>query len=258
MLPESTMRALLLSDIHLRDVTSAKAQVLCRFLLEVGTQCDAIYILGDLFDVWPQTNAHLLYTFRPLIHVFRRLREAKVRIVLFEGNHDFQFGDFFRKTLDIEVITDSLCEEWQERSVYLTHGDLANDRDYGYRALRGLLRSRPLQSLLRVLPSNFVYELGGRFSRLSRRLQKKRNPASLVARDEAVRQRYRRHAMKLFAQGYHLVIMGHTHIVDDFTAKVGPRQCRYLNTGDWVRNFSYWMYDQGHFTCHTHQIIEEA
>ena len=48
--------------------------------------------------------------------------------------------------------------------------------------------------------------------------------------------------------------MGHTHIPDDYSVEVDGRQCRYINTGDWVRHFTYLEFDGSQFYTRTHPV----
>ena len=86
------MTAIFLSDVHLRDSVGVKSKLVIRFLQEVASTFEHIYILGDLFDIWPGTNAHLVQTFRPVIQVLKGLVEDGHQIHYIEGNHDFRLG----------------------------------------------------------------------------------------------------------------------------------------------------------------------
>ena len=41
-----------ISDLHLQDRSPALTNALVRFLAEQSGSCGALYILGDLFEVW--------------------------------------------------------------------------------------------------------------------------------------------------------------------------------------------------------------
>ena len=46
------MRTLFISDLHLSQERPAITALFQRFLQEQASQADALYILGDLFEVW--------------------------------------------------------------------------------------------------------------------------------------------------------------------------------------------------------------
>jgi UDP-2,3-diacylglucosamine hydrolase len=243
------MNAIFLSDVHLRDGGSVKSKLVIRFLQEVASRFENIYILGDLFDVWPGTSAYLVRTYRPVIQTLKHLVDDGHAVHYVEGNHDFKLGEFFSESLGIRVHTDHLVETWNDKRVYMAHGDLGNPREVGYRVLRYLLRRQTLHTALRALPEDWVYKMGMRSSQASRTYQKKLPPD-----ENAIRSIYRQSANGLFQRGYDVVIMGHTHLPDDYVVDVGGRTCRYLNTGDWVRHFTYLEFDGSDFYTRTHPV----
>lgn len=245
------MNAIFLSDVHLRDADSVKSRLVIRFLQEVASQFEQVYILGDLFDVWPGTNPYLVDVFRPVIDSLKYLVEKGHEVHYIEGNHDFKLGEFFTKEVGIHVHPDGLERNWNGRRVYMAHGDLGNPREVGYRVLRYLLRHQLTHRLIKALPDNFIYQAGMKSSQLSRKVQKNRHAPKTEAH---IRQVYRQAAETIFARGYDVVLMGHTHLPDDVTTIVEGRTCRYINTGDWVSNFTYLEFDGTQFYTRTHPL----
>jgi UDP-2,3-diacylglucosamine hydrolase len=249
------MTAIFLSDVHLRDAEGVKTKLVIRFLQEVASKFESIYILGDLFDVWPGTNAYLVRTFRPVIQQLKRLVEDGHRIHYLEGNHDFRLGQYFSESLGIKVYPDEIVETWNGQRIYMMHGDLGNPRALGYRLLRRLLRNDLVHAAAGLFPHEWVFNFGVRSSQLSRDYQRKRVRRDNTERNEAkVRQFYRQAADRYFRKGYDVVLMGHTHIPDDYTATVGGRQCRYINLGDWVKHFTYLEFDGSQFYTRSHPV----
>lgn len=243
------MRAIFLSDVHLRDAVSVKSKLVIRFLQEVASQFENIYILGDLFDVWPGTTAYLVRTFRPVILTLKHLVDEGHKVHYVEGNHDFRLGEYFSENLGIHVHTEHFVENWNGKRIYMAHGDLGNPREVGYRVLRFLLRRNVLHMALKSIPPEWIYQVGNRSSQMSRKYQTKVPP-----NENAIREIYRQSATDLFQRGYDVVIMGHTHLPDRFERHVDGRDCRYFNTGDWVRNFTYLEFDGSDFYTRTHPV----
>jgi UDP-2,3-diacylglucosamine hydrolase len=243
------MTAIVFSDVHLRDASSVKTRLVVRFLQEVASKFENIYILGDLFDIWPGTNEHLIKTFAPVIDALKHLVDDGHQLFYVEGNHDFLLGKFFSEQLGITVYPDAASEVWGDQRVFLTHGDMANPKQVGYRILRRILRNPLFQGLLKIVPPEFVFKAGLKSSSLSRSFQKKSAPD-----EQAIRNTYRKSAQKILEKGYDVVLMGHTHLPEDIRMEVGGRSCRYLNTGDWIKNFTYVEYDGNDFTTKTHPV----
>lgn len=244
------MSAIFLSDVHLDDPASVKTKLVVRFLQEIASRFDKIFLLGDIFDVWPATTPYLLSRFSPVLDTFRKLVADGHELHYFEGNHDFHLGEAFSEGIGMRVYPDASEFRWGGKRVYVAHGDLGNPRELGYRAFRYLTRRDWARAILRAAPDRLVFRLGERSSKLSRAYQKQ-----LARPDEAkVRGIYRETAERIFRRGYDVVLMGHTHLPDDVTTVVGGRACRYLNTGDWVTHFSYVEFDGERFYTKTHPL----
>jgi UDP-2,3-diacylglucosamine hydrolase len=243
------MTAIFVSDVHLRDGASVKSKLFIRFLQEVAAQFKRIYILGDLFDVWPGTNSFLVRNYESVLEVLKSLVNDGHELHYLEGNHDFRLGDYFTDKLGIRVYPDAIIEEWNGKRIFMAHGDMGNPHDMGYRALRYVLRHDWLQKAMHFLPEDFVYNVGAKSSQLSRQYQKKAH-----RNDAKIRQIYRKAAENIFSNGYDVVIMGHTHIPDDVNSIVDGRSCRYINTGDWVSHFTYLEFDGTQFYTRTHPV----
>jgi UDP-2,3-diacylglucosamine hydrolase len=245
--------AIFLSDVHLQDATSVKTRLVIRFFQEVASQFKKIYILGDLFDVWPGTTPYLIERFKPVTDVLRSLSRQGHEVHYIEGNHDFRLGSYFSDELGVQVHTDELSITLGDKKVYLAHGDLGNPSERGYRLLRSLLRQDLLHLALRPVPPKWIFDLGVRTSGASRRYQETKEYPQGATR---IRQIYRASAEKIFYQGYDVVVMGHTHLPDDVTTLINGRKCRYINTGDWVQNFTYLEFDGSDFYTKSHPMTD--
>jgi len=245
--------AIFLSDVHLQDSTSVKTRLVIRFFQEVASQFKQIFILGDLFDVWPGTSSFLIEKFRPVTDVLKTLSSQGHEVHYIEGNHDFRLGHYFEEELGLRVHTNDLTVQLGKFKAYLAHGDLGNPNEKGYRLLRSFLRQDLLHWALKPVPSDWIVNLGVKTSGFSRAYQNRQVSASSATR---IRQIYRATAEKIFYEGYDLVLMGHTHLPDDVTTLINGRKCRYINTGDWVQNFTYLEFDGSQFYTKTHPMTE--
>lgn len=246
------MNAIFLSDVHLVDGDSVKTRLVIRFFQEVASRFEKIFVLGDLFDVWPGTSDFLLKNYHPVLETLSRLVQDGHTVHFVEGNHDFKLGKFFTDDLGIKVHLDSYEEVWNGKKIFMMHGDLGNPKDFKYRVLRNVLRQDLLHLAMKVVPSEWVYRVGRKSSQMSRQYQSKKGSGEV---ETAIRQTYRNTAESMFKKGYDVVLMGHTHLPDDLTTTVEGRSCRYINTGDWVRNFTYVEYNGKEFLTKTHPLI---
>jgi UDP-2,3-diacylglucosamine hydrolase len=245
--------AIFLSDVHLQDGTSIKTQLVLRFLQEVASQFKQIFILGDLFDVWPGTTPYLIERFSPVTQVLKSLVKQGHEVHYVEGNHDFRLGTYFTEELGIQVHPEDHSLILGTKKVFLAHGDLGNPQEKGYRILRSLLRKEALHFALKPVPPKWIFDLGARTSGLSRKYQKGHMSPHLATK---IRQIYRATAEQQLNKGFDVVIMGHTHLPDDVTTVIGGRKCRYINTGDWVHHFTYLEFDGTEFYTKNHPMTD--
>jgi hypothetical protein len=135
-----------MSDAHLgvdpAEQEGARTARLHDFLNSLPGRASSLYIVGDLFDFWFEYRTAIPRRYFPTLAVLQGLRATGLDIAYLNGNHDFWLGRFFRDTLGIRTIDGGATVEAQGRRLWLHHGDGLLGGELGYRALRGVLRSR--------------------------------------------------------------------------------------------------------------------
>ena len=82
------MSILFISDLHLDSERPAAIQQFLRFIEQDASKADALYILGDLFEVWiGDDNKELGNT--PVIEALTKLKLRGVPCFFMHGNRDF-------------------------------------------------------------------------------------------------------------------------------------------------------------------------
>ena len=240
------MRALFLADAHLRQPTDENYRTLLAFLDARRGQIDLLVLLGDIFDFWIG-NGKVIAAHAPLIDALEELRQQGTQLVYVEGNHDFHLGPVFTDRLNCRVLPDGGPIEIDGRQVYLAHGDLANPQDTGYLMLRRFFRSPLMKFLVRHLPGCLlerVAKLASRESRKTTSDKRRRWPA---------RELLQSYALKHFDTGHEVVVTGHFH--QPLHAKLP--QGELVALGDWIRQFSYAVCDDGVFSLETYVPSDE-
>jgi len=236
------MRDVFIADAHLLDPADENYRRLLAFLdgLRGGTR--TLYLLGDVFEFWVGYRHVVFAPYVPLLEALRRLRQEGTEIVCVEGNHDFHLGPYFEKVLGCRILPDGGIVEIDGRKVYLGHGDLVNADDRGYLLLRRVLRSLPLQWLMKVTPPDWTWGIArwaGRQSRKGRVNKTVRQlPETMLAA----------HAEQRFGQGCQAVVTGHFHL--PLLKKSDGKTLVAL--GDWIDQFSYAVCENGSFELHTY------
>jgi UDP-2,3-diacylglucosamine hydrolase len=161
------MNSIFFSDVHIQDNESPHSKLIYKFIKEEASRYKNIYILGDLFDVWPGTRKYLLKRYSLFLDLLQQLAKNGHRIIYIEGNHDFKFKQYF-ETLGLQTFHQETVIELGAKKIHLSHGDLANPYDESYPRLRKTLRSPLLHFGLNLLPSKWVFKLGSTWSNWSR------------------------------------------------------------------------------------------
>lgn len=217
------MKALFLSDAHLRQPDDKNYQFLLDFLNQ-QKDLDALFLLGDIFEFWLGYK-HLVFTaYIPLLEKLRQLSESGTQLFFVEGNHDFNLGSYFTETLNCTVIPDQQLIDWDGKKIMISHGDLLNP-DRTYQRLRAFWRSWPIKMLSQIIHPDFVWSFALWLSNKS----KKNNPEKkhqdptpyLVPFSEM--------------SNSDIVVCGHFHHPLD----IEHRDVRIIALGDWISQFSY-------------------
>jgi UDP-2,3-diacylglucosamine hydrolase len=132
-----------LSDLHLCDNTPRTFAALAAHLR--CTEADAVFILGDLFEVWVGDDArHEGFE----AECAAMLAEASAHrfLAFMAGNRDFLVGDAMLRHCGIVHLSDPTVLVAFGQRVLLTHGDALCLADVDYQAFRAQVRSPAWQA----------------------------------------------------------------------------------------------------------------
>jgi len=232
------MRKIFIADAHLRSPEDANYRTLIRFLETLPPDTDTLFLLGDLFEFWIGNPNPVYSHYREIIDCLKGVRGRGVRIVYFEGNHDFHLDRFFEEQLQAEVHKAGAVVEIGSKRVYLCHGDQINREDYRYRTFRFLLHNPVVKALIPLFSRRLADHAA---LTLSRRSSKQH--ASRRGRWDyrVILDSFARH---WFDSGCEVVITGHYHL-PIFKNEQGRL---FIALGDWITQFSYAQWLDGEIT----------
>jgi len=248
---------LFFSDAHLpsRKGFSPQRSVVEQFLRSLHDKnIAAIYVLGDLFDLWFEYRAAILGYHFGVLKEFAKLNEAGTQLHLVVGNHDYWAGGFLRDEVGFHIHKEPLIVEFDNRRVYMCHGDGLNRKDIAYRIARPILRFKPCIAAFRLLHPDFAVMLGRWASKMSRR-----NADYIEAGKKSEARAIRKFAGRMLNRpDIDVVIAAHCHIPCEETVEVDGRNKLYLNTGDWIARFTYIQYYEGKFSLNKFTPEQES
>jgi UDP-2,3-diacylglucosamine hydrolase len=216
---------LFVSDLHLDPATPAIAAQFLRFLAGEARSADALYILGDLFEVWlgdddPAPEA------RDVVAALRALTDAGVPCRVMHGNRDFLIGRRFCRETGATLIEDGAVVEVGGERVLLLHGDVLCTDDVSYQRLRRVVRNRVVQWGFLRLSLARRRALAARMRAGSRMHVGSTAPEIMDVNAATVAEAFRR-------SGVRTMIHGHTHRPAVHELTVDGTPVRRIVLGDW-------------------------
>ena len=191
-----------LSDVHLDASEAATFNAWAHHLNT--TPADALFILGDLFEVWigddTQDPFHLQY--------MEVLRTTVKRMPVFFmcGNRDFLVAKQWLQSTGVQGLQDPCVLELAEQKVLLSHGDALCIDDTDYMAFRQQVRSSAWQEAFLAKPLSERQQIAKDLRAQSKARQQKQTDYVDVDANSA-RAWLRENDCKL-------LIHGHTHLPD--------------------------------------------
>ncbi|MGH6625046.1 MAG: UDP-2,3-diacylglucosamine diphosphatase [Burkholderiaceae bacterium] len=119
-----------ISDLHLTPAQPATFAALQRYL--AGQSADALFILGDFFEVWVGDDAADGDGFARDCATLLRSAAQRTAVYFMRGNRDFLVGDVFLRQCHAKLLNDPAILDFDGRRWLLTHGDALclDDSDY--------------------------------------------------------------------------------------------------------------------------------
>jgi UDP-2,3-diacylglucosamine hydrolase len=237
------MARLFVSDVHLDASAPEATEQFIQFLRDEGSRAEALYILGDLFEVWIGDDDPDSEKGR-IISGLRELTCGGVAGFVIHGNRDFLLGRGFCDRTGLRLLPDPVVMELDGERVLVTHGDALCTDDHAYQELRSTVRTAEWQRRFLALP----FEVRQRFATKARAGSKAHTArAAPVIQDvnpAAVELAYRTTRARR-------IIHGHTHRSGIHDTVVDGAPVQRIVLGAWYEEGSYLVYDGGRYELKT-------
>ncbi len=229
-------RILFISDLHLEDDRPDITAALLGFLERNKAACKALYILGDLFEVWIGDDGATKLSERIAI-ALNDFNQAGSDIFILHGNRDFLIGGDFVARCGATLIDDSTVIDTAAGPALVLHGDDLCTDDVDYIQFRSMVRQDSWQRdfLAQSLSERLAFADQAR-QRSQEATSIKENSIMDVNRSQV--------EQRLHEYGQTLMIHGHTHRPQIHEVQlVEPIDSTSTATrvvlGDWDRNGWY-------------------
>lgn len=223
------MTTLFISDLHLEGNRPEIGAQFTEFMRGEARTAEALYILGDLFEVWvgdDDPDPH----YAAMKSEIRAVADSDVPVYFMHGNRDFLIGERFADETGVTILSDPTVVDLYGERVLLAHGDAYCTDDVEYQQTRAMLRNPDWQAMMLAKP----LEERVAIARSARDESQTRN-AMLAA--DIMDVNHGAVDSALNDAGVDTLLHGHTHRPDVHTFRIGNRDCRRIVLGDW--------YDQG-------------
>ncbi len=215
-----------ISDLHLEADHPATVDAFSHYL--DTTPADAVFLLGDLFEVWVGDDAiQEPGSFEAACCALLRRAASRKALYFMHGNRDFLVGAGFTEATGIPVLQDPTVLVFSGSRWLLSHGDALCLADVPYQKFRAMARDPQWQAQLLALPLA-ARRAQGRSARAESESRKQSGTAFYGDVDNAAAMQW------LQAAQATALIHGHTHLPADhmLQAADGAALARHVLT-DW-------------------------
>jgi UDP-2,3-diacylglucosamine hydrolase len=173
------------------------------YVQQHGPQADALYLLGDLFEVWlgDQTS---LPDYSDVIKCLATVAKT-TPIFAIRGNRDFTLGKRFAKASGTQLLSDPYTIDLYGRKTLISHGDLLCTDDVDYQRYRKIANNPLIKWLaLTLIPAGKKRDIAKNMRAASKKAQAEKQSDIMDVNHDAVIDWFREHDVQQ-------IIHGHTH-----------------------------------------------
>jgi UDP-2,3-diacylglucosamine hydrolase len=221
---------LFVSDLHLDASRPQITRLFLDVLNTLGKDADAVYILGDLFEIWHGDDDDTPVG-RAVMYALGDCVASGTMVHLLHGNRDFLIGERFAARTGCRLLDDPARIDLYGSPVLLMHGDILCTDDVNYQAFRTEVRDSNWQQVFLGKSLQTRRDIAQAL-RMKSRASARNNPESImdVNLDTVVR--------LMTDHGVQHLIHGHTHRPGIHEFELAGKPARRTVLGDWYRQGS--------------------
>ncbi len=217
---------LFISDLHLSAEQPGIALQFQRFLHQAAEHCEALYVLGDLFEVWAGDDDLDDPFHGQIAAALKKLSSGGTRIFLMHGNRDLLMGHGMEVACGATLLPDPTLIDLYGKPTLVSHGDRLCTDDHAYQAGRKQVADPAWQQQFLAQPlaarKAFIAQLRAR----SEHEKHGKSHEIMDVNHDAVLGTLREH-------NYPNLIHGHTHRPGHHILHVDGHTCERWVLGDW-------------------------
>ncbi len=231
-----------ISDFHLGVPSHAasleRERKVVDFLNTARKDASAIFLLGDMFDFWYEYKKVVPRGFVRLLGTLAQITDDGIPVHFFVGNHDMWMRNYLEEELNITVHYEPQVFNFNNKKFYIGHGDGLGPGDHGYKFIKKVFRNPVCQWLFGFLHPSIGIGVANYFSQKSKDKAAVTEAPGFYGEDKEWLIIYCKEV--LAKEHFDFFVFGHRHLPIDFPL---PQNSRYINTGDWIKHFTYAEFD---------------
>ena len=195
---------LFLSDLHLSPASPAAVAAFEAFARGPARNAAAVYVLGDLFDVWVGDDQLRSRFYRRIGQQLRAIHDAGAALYVARGNRDFLIGEGFAGATGATLLDERTVLDVGGAPTLLMHGDELCTDDVAYQQFRTRTRTPQWRAWILSKPYWQRRAIGLYLRLRSRRATAHKDELIMDVSADAVTAAFRQY-------GVRRLIHGHTH-----------------------------------------------
>ena len=230
------MSTLFISDLHLSGDRENITDLFVDFLEKRASKADALYILGDLFEVWMGDDM-ILPDYMPCINKMKQLADNGLPLFVMQGNRDFLMAEQFSTLSGASLIDDPSIIDLYGTPTLLMHGDTMCTDDIDYQKFRTMVRDPLWQKDFLDKSPDERLAMAAKLREASKEAMSNKTMEIMDVNQEAVER-------AMLDHGIVQLIHGHTHrpAIHDFM--VNEKNMKRIVLGDWYEHGSVLVCDK--------------
>ena len=220
-----------------RETSLARERLFVNWLDEIKPKATALFVLGDLFDVWFEYKHVVPKGYVRVLGKLAEFADAGITVHYFVGNHDMWMVDYLEKEIGAKVYFHPEVMEIETKRFFIGHGDGLGPKDKGYKRMKKIFRNPYLQWLYRWLHPDLGIPIARFFSTKNKLNSSSQDIKFKGVNNEWLVQYAKR---KLKSEYYDYFIFGHRHLPLEISLK---DKSLYINLGDWITHYTYGVFD---------------
>jgi len=240
------MPTLFISDLHLSEKTPTLAHHFVKLLSDQAKQCESVYILGDLFEVWLGDDA-ITAQHQAILAAIQQLTDNGSSVYFMHGNRDFLIGERFAALTGCQLLAETSVIDLYGVATLLIHGDQLCTDDLDYQAFRQQVRN-PLwqtQFLKKTIEERIHLAQAARAE--SHKETSQKSDDIMDANHDAIINAFKTHHVNQ-------LIHGHTHRPNVHYYDINGKKTMRIVLGDWRSQASTLLVEPHHFTLNDERV----